>query len=119
MSDIINKIKSRNQGVNDIVKPYFYFIFEMQECPTHEKAGFDRLKPRHSTTEGKRKLSSSTSTDQIDEEGNSTKVRKTEFKREYSKLRKLVPALNARNDITKVRDHYKIALLDIIISDKI
>ena len=50
----------------------------------------------------KRKLSLSPSTDQVDEEGNSTKIRKTEFKREYSKLRKLVPALNARNDITKV-----------------
>lgn len=71
-----------------------------KENPTHENAGFDRLKPRHSGTDMKRKLSSSA--DQNDEDGNSTKVRKTEFKREYSKLRKLVPALNARNDITKV-----------------
>ena len=48
----------------------------------------------------KRKLTSSS--DPKTEEDNGTKVRKVEFKREYSKLRKLVPALNARNDITKV-----------------
>ena len=58
------------------------------------------MKPRNSTSELKRKASSSPN--QTDEDCSDAKVRKTEFKREYSKLRKLVPALNARNDITKV-----------------
>ena len=49
----------------------------------------------------KRKASSSVEHDDIEDE-NSAKVRKTEFKKEYTKLRKLVPALNARDDITKV-----------------
>jgi len=71
-----------------------------KDCPSHEKATFDRLKPRNCTSELKRKASSSPS--QTNEDCGDAKVRKTEFKREYSKLRKLVPALNARNDITKV-----------------
>lgn len=71
-----------------------------KDCSSHEKAGFDRLKPRNSTHDMKRKLTSSS--DQKNEDDNGSKVRKVEFKREYSKLRKLVPALNARNDITKV-----------------
>ena len=49
----------------------------------------------------KRKASSSGEHDDLDDENNA-KVRKTEFKKEYTKLRKLVPALNARDDITKV-----------------
>ena len=49
----------------------------------------------------KRKASSSVEHDDIEDENNA-KVRKTEFKKEYTKLRKLVPALNARDDITKV-----------------
>ena len=73
----------------------------IQEGSSLEKAGFDRLKPRHSTNDLKRKASSSVEHDDIEDENNA-KVRKTEFKKEYTKLRKLVPALNARDDITKV-----------------
>ena len=49
----------------------------------------------------KRKASSSVEHDDIEDESNA-KIRKTEYKKEYTKLRKLVPALNARDDITKV-----------------
>lgn len=75
-------------------------FFLLQDCSSQEKAGFDRLKPRNSTHDRKRKLTSTS--DQKNEDDNGSKVRKVEFKREYSKLRKLVPALNARNDSTKV-----------------
>ena len=48
------------------------------------------------------KRKSSSSANKADEDSGDAKVRKTEFKKEYSKLRKLVPALDSRNDITKV-----------------
>ena len=64
----------------------------------------------------KRKASSSVEHDDIEDENNA-KVRKTEFKKEYTKLRKLVPALNARDDITKVLyitrlTHFRIKVID-------
>jgi len=56
----------------------------------------DRLKPRHL----KRKSDSSSS--EIDQQQTEAKVSKNEVKTEYRKLRKLVPALHERKDITKV-----------------
>ena len=77
-----------------------YDFLTFQDGTSLEKATFDRLKPRHSNSELKRK--SSSSANKADEDSSDAKVRKTEFKKEYSKLRKLVPALDSRNDITKV-----------------
>ena len=88
-----------------------YFFY--QKCPLTENATFDRLKPRHSN-DRKRNLSPIPPPGQGAQENDDNKVRKVEFKREYSKLRKLVPALNERSDTTKVSKYILNHCIDLI-----